>query len=275
MTLPTTGNISLSQVRTELGRPPGPIQLGELDVRKLFEVLTGPIALSQGRGKSAILSIAINVIGGGGGGGRDAGGGGGGGGHAFKEENVFWINLAEAIQVGQGGGDQQAGGTSSAFGMIATGGRGGGNVFQGRLGLGGVGTGGTRNAQGGQGGGGARGGQSQAASAPTDAGAGITGAGAGGGYSDAAPFSFPGSTATAPAGGGGRSGFAFETGTPGSQYGGGGGAGGPRGGSHGQGAVGAVIVRYSAATQKFTGGSVTFSGGVWTHVFTNNGTLQG
>jgi hypothetical protein len=61
MPLPSSGPISLSQVNTELSLPIGAqISLGSGAVRDLFNVLTGPISLSDGYGKSAEFVITSN-----------------------------------------------------------------------------------------------------------------------------------------------------------------------------------------------------------------------
>jgi len=54
MTLPSSGSISLSQVRTELNAG-GAISLGQASVRNLAGVPSGAISLSQLRGKSNIM----------------------------------------------------------------------------------------------------------------------------------------------------------------------------------------------------------------------------
>jgi hypothetical protein len=53
MTLPASGQISMSQVRTELSAS-AQISLGQTSVRTLFGVASGQIALSNGYGKSAV-----------------------------------------------------------------------------------------------------------------------------------------------------------------------------------------------------------------------------
>jgi hypothetical protein len=53
MTLPASGQISMSQVRTELSLS-GQISLGQSEVRTLFGVASGQIKLSDGYGKSAV-----------------------------------------------------------------------------------------------------------------------------------------------------------------------------------------------------------------------------
>lgn len=58
MALPSTGSISMSQVRTELGLS-GTISLGQSQVRALAGIPSGPISLSDFLGKSALLLSAV------------------------------------------------------------------------------------------------------------------------------------------------------------------------------------------------------------------------
>lgn len=266
MPLPSSGPLSTQAVNTEIGvATTTQLSMNQTTVRKLFGVTTPntTISFSNGYGKSGTVSIQANVIGGGGNGGGDAGGGGGGGGHAQKTLTISWLTYSTAVTVGG------VAATSSAFGMTATGGGAGGNVFQGRS-AGGTASGGDYNASGGNGGSGARGG-GPTPTAPATSGP-ITGAGAGAGYQDPSGGN-AGSTGTAPAGNGGRSGTSGAAGVAGTIYGGGGGGGGNRGGGAGAGATGAVIVKYTSATQLFSGGTVTFASGVYTHTFTSSGTF--
>lgn len=59
MALPTTGKISLGDVRTELGTT-GAISLGSTDVRNLAEKTSGTIKMSDLRGKSAMPILSDN-----------------------------------------------------------------------------------------------------------------------------------------------------------------------------------------------------------------------
>lgn len=266
MALPSSGPISMSQVNTEIGNAStAALDLNNSLVRKLFGVGgSGTVnSLSDGYGESATVSLQANVIGGGGPGGSDAGGGGGGGGHARRTFTINWLSYSASVTVGG------AGGTSTGFGMTATGGGTGGNVFQGRSARG-TASGGDFNASGGQGGSGARGG-GPTPTAPLTSGP-ITGAGAGAGYQDPSGGN-AGGTGTAPAGNGGRSGTSGGQGVGGTAYGGGGGGGGNRGGVRGLGFQGVVIASYSYSRQILSGGSVSAGGGVYTHTFTSSGAL--
>ena len=63
MTLPTTGPLSLSQVRTELSLS-GSVSLGATKIRELSGATSGPSSLSQLRGKSAAADYLALVAGG-------------------------------------------------------------------------------------------------------------------------------------------------------------------------------------------------------------------
>lgn len=58
MALPSTGPISMSQVRTELGRT-GTISLNDGTVRALAGKASGTISMADLRGKSAILMLTV------------------------------------------------------------------------------------------------------------------------------------------------------------------------------------------------------------------------
>lgn len=62
MTLPTTGPLSLGMVATELGIGL-PLSLGDSRVRALAGVPSGPISLSQLRGKSAYTPMMVSTTG--------------------------------------------------------------------------------------------------------------------------------------------------------------------------------------------------------------------
>jgi hypothetical protein len=246
------------------------------------------------------ISASYLVVAGGGGGGSDASNGtqaGGGGAGGYLTSTVTLpINGAFTVTVGGGG----TGGTGSNSGSdgsdsvlsgagISTitstgGGRGGsrntnsansggsgGGGAPSSIGTGTVGQGndgGTGNTTGGGGGGGAGavGGSTTAPDGGIGLQSSISGtatyyAGGGGGRSGSSPFT----QGTGGLGGGGAYGNAGTTNTGGGG-GGGGGAGGKDGGS------GIVIISY-AGSQRFTGGTITSSGGNTIHTFTASGTL--
>lgn len=61
MTLPSSGVITLAQVRKELGRTSGSISLGESAVRALAGRPSGSISMSQLRGKSSVFKGTMTV----------------------------------------------------------------------------------------------------------------------------------------------------------------------------------------------------------------------
>lgn len=61
MALPSTGPISMSQVRTEIGRSSGAISLGETAVRNLAGRASGVVSMSDLRGKSASTTTTFTV----------------------------------------------------------------------------------------------------------------------------------------------------------------------------------------------------------------------
>lgn len=139
MALPSTGSISMDQVRIELGLS-GAISLNQANVRTLAGKPSGTISMSDLRGKSAIVTVTAQALVVAGGGGtfthswnvsaqRSRSGSGGGGG--FIEHSSF--NLVQGttytVVVGAGGAGAPngytpagRGGNSSAFGMTAFGG---------------------------------------------------------------------------------------------------------------------------------------------------------
>lgn len=149
MTLPV-GQISMSQVNTELGSPTTTtISLNQASVRTLAGVPSGQISMSNLQGKSNALFIDFTVIAGGGGGGGYLGsylGGGGGAGALRYSPNVPIAPGSYPVTVGGGGAGQitptnpstpstpqvqgQNGSPSVFNGVTATGGgRGGGYMI--------------------------------------------------------------------------------------------------------------------------------------------------
>jgi hypothetical protein len=243
-------------------------------------------------GPFSIAAEYLVVGGGGGGGGNSSGGwqGGGGGAGGYRTGTTVLLDQSYPIIIGAGG----AGGTSAASGssgsnssfnsIIGTGGGyGGGAISNG---------GGADGGSGGSGGGGAgkigvsTGGAGNAGSfSPVEgyAGAGNSGStnnpGCGGGSSSAATAGAPstagagtsnsisGSAVTYGVGGG------ISTGTAGTANRGNGGAGGSgASGNGGAGGTGEVTVKYLGEA-RFTGGTITSSGGYTIHTFTSSGTL--
>jgi hypothetical protein len=246
------------------------------------------------------ISASYLVVAGGGGGGSDASNGtqaGGGGAGGYLTSTVTLpINGVFTVTVGGGG----TGGTGSNSGSngsdsvlsgsgISTitstgggrggsrntnsansGGSGGGgapsSVGTGTVGQGNDGGSGNSSGGGGGGGAGAVGGSTTAPNGGDGLQSSISGtstyyAGGGAGRSGSSPFT----QGTGGLGGGGNYGNAGTT-----NLGGGGGGGGGPGGKDG--GSGVVIISY-AGTPKFTGGTITQSGGNTIHTFTSSGTL--
>jgi len=252
------------------------------------------------------VSASYLVVAGGGGGGTDYAGGGGAGG-LLTSTATLSSNLSYTVTVGAGGpavtigsnsvfssftatGGGKGGGNNGAGASGGAGGSGGGAAGANAGGSAGAGTsgqgfaGGTSAASGtagGGGGGGASavgsngisnaGGAGGAGTASSLSGSSVTyaGGGGGGGYTPA------GTTAGAGGTGGGGNGAASGAGTAGTaNLGGGGGGGAGGGGAGGAGGAGVVIISY-AGVQRFTGGTITASGGNTIHTFTSSSTLAG
>jgi hypothetical protein len=113
----------------------------------------------------------------------------------------------------------------------------------------------------------AQGGVGGAGTASSISGSSVTYAGGGGGGA------YSGSGGAGGSGGGGA-GSASTTGTAGTVNLGGGGGGGGDSQTGGAGGSGVVIISYTSATPKFTGGTLTTSGGNQIHTFTSSGTLS-
>lgn len=62
MALPSTGSISMDQVRRELGRTSGAISLGEAAVRALAGKPSGAISMGDLRGKSSIVVLTQKIV---------------------------------------------------------------------------------------------------------------------------------------------------------------------------------------------------------------------
>jgi hypothetical protein len=61
MPLPSTGSIAMSDVNVEIRRPSSQtLNLGDTEVRKLFEKTTGSVNLASGRGKSYLYELFLN-----------------------------------------------------------------------------------------------------------------------------------------------------------------------------------------------------------------------
>jgi hypothetical protein len=252
------------------------------------------------------VSASYLVVAGGGGGGTDYAGGGGAGG-LLNSTTTLSSNLSYTVTVGAGGaavtqgnssvfssftatGGGKGGGNNGAGASGGSGGSGGGAAGSNAGGAAGAGTsgqgfaGGTSAAvgtAGGGGGGGASavgsigisnaGGAGGAGTSSSISGSSVAyaGGGGGGGYTPAGTSAGAGGT------GGGGAGAASGGGTAGTaNRGGGGGGGAGAGGAGGAGGSGVVIVSYAGA-QRFTGGTVTTSGGNTIHTFTSSSTLAG
>ena len=154
MVLPASGVIYLSQVNAELGKAFNTfISLNQTDVRQLFQVPTGAIFMSSGRGKGVTAgaqdwgggttvagqftfnvpwynSMYVQVRGAGGGGGasatanrtRGANGTAGGTSVFYSSTNIVGNGGGGGIGGGQGGGQAGANGTASGGSNNVTGG---------------------------------------------------------------------------------------------------------------------------------------------------------
>jgi hypothetical protein len=252
------------------------------------------------------VSASYLVVAGGGGGGTDYAGGGGAGG-LLNSTTTLSSNLSYTVTVGAGGaavtqgnssvfssftatGGGKGGGNNGAGASGGSGGSGGGAAGSNAGGAAGAGTsgqgfaGGTSAAVGTAGGGGGGGASAVGSNGISNAGgaggAGTSssisgssvayaGGGGGGGYTPAGTSAGAGGT------GGGGAGAASGGGTAGTaNRGGGGGGGAGAGGAGGVGGSGVVIVSY-AGVQRFTGGTITASGGNTIHTFTSSSTLAG
>ncbi len=293
----------------------GPVVLDAYGVATLIKVASTVWVVS---GNVAPLPVVNYLIVGGGGGSAPFSGGGGGG---DVLSGTFNVEVSEyTITVGAGGiantsgpdtgsvGGQ--GGTSTAFGISATGGGGGASRGAGYSGVAGGsganggggsprdggataptggtgltgfngGTGGNTGWGGGGGGGdsavgqnanGNSGGNGGAGTTSTISGASVTYGGGGGGCS------YNGNPSGTGAGGGGDGGN-NQSGTGNATAGAnnrGGGAGGGSYVSNGgrAGGTGVVIISYPTGSMTATGGTITTSGGNTIHTFTTNGTFQ-
>ena len=131
MPIPSSGTISMADIRTELGTS-GSISLGDTAVRDLAGVASGSISLGDFYGASVggfiPFNVDIYVIGGGGGGGQSGGGGGGGGGGFTHYTATISGPLTWNVVIGAGGIRRKAaqgsdldlrGGTSSVNDTMA------------------------------------------------------------------------------------------------------------------------------------------------------------
>jgi hypothetical protein len=262
---------------------------------------------------TAVSSSYLVVAGGGGGGSYSGGGGGGAGGLLSGSGMSLNANSSYTVVVGAGGvggvnaspvatsgslssfngiapsGGGFGGGYYGSFVAGAAGGSGGGAPYagagsgtgtsgQGNNGGSGSGGGLTYNGGGGGGGAGAVGGNANtgsgspsgnggAGSSSSISGASVTYAGGGGGGN------FGGGTAGSGGAGGGGTGGTGGNGAAGTaNRGGGGGGSGGSGSAGGAGGSGIVVVSYAGAP-RYTGGTVTTSGGNTIHTFTSSGVL--
>jgi hypothetical protein len=191
---------------------------------------------STGGGGGGSSSSASGANGGSGGGGRDTGAGGNGGSGNTPSTSPSQGN--NGGNFGSGSGSTGSGGGGGGAGAVGNDGKA-------------VGTG-----VGGSG------------SASSISGSSVTYAGGGGGGGGTSAGGAAGGS-----GGGGAGGNANSAGTAGTaNLGAGGGGGGDGSGNGGNGGSGVVIVSY-AGTQRYTGGTVTSSGGNTIHTFTSSGVL--
>jgi len=204
-----------------------------------------------GNGSNSVFSSFTSIGGGGGGGGSSDPSNGANGGSGGGDVNLNGTAGTGTVGQGNNGGD------TNAVGQAAGGGGGAGAV-------GGTGTGSGSGSVGGVGG---------AGTASSISGSSVTYAGGGGGSGGVAGG---GSGGAGGAGGGGKGSDYPSGGANGvagtANTGGGGGGGDNNGHTSGAGGSGVVIVSY-AGTQRYTGGTVTTSGGNTIHTFTSSGVL--
>jgi hypothetical protein len=214
-----------------------------------------------------------------------AGGSGGSGGNGTNGGNSQLGSLTAAVgggygagspaamsgnTGGSGGGGKQGNGTTDGLGGAGTSGQGTSGGYGTTYGAGGGGG----ATSGGTNGGFSTGGNGGAGTASSISGSSVTYAGGGGGGSGNSGYgaSTPG---TGGAGGGGNGGGTLANGNAGTANLGGGGGGSGQSNATGSGAAGGsgvVIVSY-AGSPRFTGGTVTSSGGNTIHTFTSSGVL--
>jgi len=265
------------------------------------EITTIPVTEGY---NGASLSIDYLVVAGGGGGGASVGGGGGAGGVVIGSTTVSGTEFTIAVTVGLGGSGglnqstSATQGINSIFGSITAigGGAGGGGYFNNGVsgggsgggagyggGSGGLGTtsqgnnggngyGGPGNAAAGSGGGAGDAGLTPSNNyTPVRGGNGISSSISGTSvyYGGGGAGSADTGTGTGGLGGGGNS-STNANGSNGAANTGGGGGGGGGSSNGGNGGSGIVIIKYSGNT-KFTGGTITSSGGYTIHTFTTSG----